>query len=696
MKKIIGLLLLPLFILTIYGCTNHNNLKHVQNGIKTYAIIEGDDFYIYQNKTFKKHFIKGVNIGATKPGYFPGELGITKSDYLRWFEYIKDMHANTIRVYTTMMPAFYEALYEHNLKHEDKLYLMQGVWLNEDLIAEYLDPYQNDNHLLNEFIKDGKDLVDIFHGNKTLAPRLGFASGTYDKDISPYVIAWVLGVEWDPMFVSNTNQLHADKNSFDGQFLYTKNASPFEVFLAKVGDAILTYEKDIYKTTRPLSYTNWVTTDPLEHPYEPDVKEDLVSVDVENIRLKKQAFAGQFASYHVYPYYPELFNYSEDLIHKYEPVNTYKAYLDKLKAYHTYPVLIAEFGLPSSRGKAHDARFSGFNQGRLTEQEQGEMLAHMIQDIKDVEILGALIFAFQDEWFKRTWNTMDFDLAWQRPYWSNVETNEQMFGLLAFEPGETLKVKLDGDKSDWQHIDYVVDDTFKLKATIDERYLYLLVEYDAIYKNEPIYIPIDTLANQGNFGDKNKSINFSQAADFLITIGETSRIEVDPYYDAFSHLYGTLLNMVEKPAFYNQKNSQTFTRMYHALSRSLTIPITNQTFPFSQYEAGLLVSGISDPDDPRYYSLSDYYRTDTFIEIRIPYLLLNIMDPSQKALMSDFQGQQSFTHQPFEQISFGVTIENGYANMRPFTYQNWDMPTYHERLKQSYYVVQDIFKSIGD
>ena len=89
---------------------------------------------------------------------------------------------------------------------------MQGVWLNEDYIKLYQDPYAENQLLMNEFIQDGKDLIDIFHGNKTLPERPGFASGTYTADISNYVIAWILGVEWDPMFVTNTNQLHPDKN----------------------------------------------------------------------------------------------------------------------------------------------------------------------------------------------------------------------------------------------------------------------------------------------------------------------------------------------------------------------------------------------------------------------------------------------------------------------------------------------------
>jgi hypothetical protein len=692
MKKpwifLLGIIII--FGLTIFVVGLLESKPNQRNGITTSALIKNQDFYIFNGLEIEKTFLKGVNIGATKPGYFPGELAITKQEYTRWFHQISEMNANTIRVYTTMKPAFYDALFEFNQESDRKLYVMHGLWLNENKIASIHDPYAEEEHLIQEFINDGKDLVDIFHGNKTLEQKPGFASGTYENDVSPYIIGWILGVEWDPLFVKNTNELNPGKNNYQGDFLYTKNASPFEVFLARVGDEILTYEAEEYKTTRPLSYTNWLTTDPLSHPYEPDLKEDMVSVNVENIKTTKKAFAGQYATYHLYPYYPEFMNFSQDYIEAYNPVNTYKAYLDDLTAFHTMPVIIAEFGVPSSRGKAHDARYSGFNQGQHTEAEQGEIISSMFRDIYNSGSVGALIFSWQDEWFKRTWNTMDFDLAWQRPFWSNVETNEQMFGLLAFDPGQTLKIKLDGDVTDWADIPYISTSGLNLKATQDERFIYILVEGNDL-SSETIYIGIDTIPNQGNSTAINSELTFDRNVDFLISIGSESRIQVDPYYDAFSHLYADVLEMIERPQGIDIKNSGLFVNMYHALSNELSIPITNEIIPFSKYEAGLLTSGISDPTDPKYNSLSDYFRTNQYIELRIPYLLLNIMDPSSKTRMANFKGENVFEGENFESIYIGASLSNSTMSLNSYIWDTWNYPLYHERLKQSYYIVKDLF-----
>lgn len=62
--------------------------------------------------------------------------------------------------------------------------------------------------------------------------------------------------------------------------------------------------------------------------------------------LTKESFGpGQFASYHIYPYYPDFYR----LLPEHEE-NTYLQYLRDINDHHHMPVVISEFGCPSSRG----------------------------------------------------------------------------------------------------------------------------------------------------------------------------------------------------------------------------------------------------------------------------------------------------------------------------------------------------------
>ena len=102
-----------------------------------------------------------------------------------------------------------------------------------------------------------------------------------------------MGIEWQADFVINTNEQHKDRTSYDGEYLYTKQASPFEIFLATGLDACISYETKQYKMQHPTAFANWVTTDPLDHPGEPSPEmEDAVSVDAEHIKAKPEFLAG--------------------------------------------------------------------------------------------------------------------------------------------------------------------------------------------------------------------------------------------------------------------------------------------------------------------------------------------------------------------------------------------------------------------
>jgi len=106
-------------------------------------------------------------------------------------------------------------------------------------------------------------------------------------------------------------------------------------------DIIAGYELENYNSMRPISFSNWPTTDILEHPSNFQDSEDRVGVDPNVIYIKGDLEpVGEFASYHVYPYYPDFLNFEEKyrnyIDHRGEH-NNYAGYLNHLNSVHRLP-----------------------------------------------------------------------------------------------------------------------------------------------------------------------------------------------------------------------------------------------------------------------------------------------------------------------------------------------------------------------
>ncbi len=155
-----------------------------QTGVRYRFKAEGDYFYLYADGEWKQQFMRGVNIGATEPGLFPGDLTISYDTYYRWFGYISAMNCNCIRICTLMPPQFYQALGDFNRKAQNPLYLYQGIWVNEEDIERLADSYAENEKILNDFTADAVNLVNVIHGNARIAETAGEAYGTYTANVS--------------------------------------------------------------------------------------------------------------------------------------------------------------------------------------------------------------------------------------------------------------------------------------------------------------------------------------------------------------------------------------------------------------------------------------------------------------------------------------------------------------------------------
>ena len=129
MKKITTLLLIFTLIFSLSGCKSPVINKKSQSefsfptdsvkppqGDNDFAFFTNENGYFYRNMGEKSElfYIKGVNMGLTSALTDLNNPNVSYSTYTDWFEKIKQMNANTVRVFTVMNPDFYRALYETN------------------------------------------------------------------------------------------------------------------------------------------------------------------------------------------------------------------------------------------------------------------------------------------------------------------------------------------------------------------------------------------------------------------------------------------------------------------------------------------------------------------------------------------------------------------------------------------------------
>src|SRR5690606_2948949 len=103
-----------------------------------------------------------------------------------------------------------------------------------------------------------RDAVGAVYGDLTRPPTPGRASGTWTADVSPWLVGWIAGVEWDPLATAASDQANADAPAFEGSYVTaTADASPTERWLAARLDTLAAAQAG-RGGTAPLAFVNWL------------------------------------------------------------------------------------------------------------------------------------------------------------------------------------------------------------------------------------------------------------------------------------------------------------------------------------------------------------------------------------------------------------------------------------------------------
>ena len=675
---------------------------------------EGKNISLLQDGEFVNFEIKGVNLGSAIPGEWSADFAIDEETYHRWFKQIQEMGANTVRVYSVQSEAFYNAFYDYNQNSEYPLYLLQGVPVNDYVQFSHRDAF--DKEFMDSFADNAKTAVDVIHGRKKiqLGRKANSGSGTFTKDVSDFVIGYILGSDWEPSTVAYTNEKYKDSDlSYNGKYMYAEDdASAFEIMLATVGDKMIKYESNKYKTQRLVAFSNQPSTDPFTYPEAvARLYMKYTGVDVENIATTDEFISGKFASYHVYPFQTDLLQYVTDFgaiglegvsacYNEDGTFNDYRTYFSMLNSHHSIPVVISEFGISSGRGVEHEAPDREGIYSKVSETEQGKALADCWEDIKKGGLNGGCVFAWQDEWAKRTWNTLYAINEERSPYWSDYQTNGQYFGLLSFDPGEEKSVcYVDGDISEWNNEDVVVNHDIELSVKYDEKFMYFLVKKENLdFANDIIYIPIDTTQKTGSNYCEEYGAKFDREADFLIVInGDNTRLLVQERYEALRSTYSRRINGIDTYRKENipEKNSPRFVPVNTIVEKKVLSENPLERNIDILVETGKFLYGNANPQSPDFNSLADFISCGDYIELKIPWQLLNFSDPSKMEIHDDYyDGNYGIKHIKVKGMYIGAGFGGDRIVLERVKLKGWgNETTYHERLKSSYYIMQSLWKA---
>lgn len=628
---------------------------------------------------WRKFYIAGVNIGPAMPGHFATEPPFEEATYLDWLTQIAAMGANCIRVYTLLPPGFYRALYLYNARHaEFPLYLFQEIWLKEAPDDNLAEP-----GFTKDFTSTVHNVVDAIHGRASLpvrqANRAGEAGGIYAADVSNDVIGWLVGREIEPHVAVTTNLRNPQLKNFSGKYLSISGGNATEVWLTERCDELVHYEVEKYNSQHPVAFVNWPPLDPIRHPSESRLVDelrirtkqgeklkplglgvqddaDVVSVDEEKVRPQPALESGYFGLFHAYPFWPDFvfidpgYREAKDA----QGLNSYWGYLQALKAHYQHtPIVIGEYGLSTSVGIAHFNPM-GLNHGGLSETEQAQGLVRLTDNIQQSGFSGGIVFEWIDEWWKHNWIAIDFEKPFERKaLWHNEMDPEQFFGLIKFVPtNPPLSTPLNGDAlvpagggADAVSQAPGPPRVRWVSASSDASALYLDLTLDLPASSDLDWskggyeIALNTCGTPCGSGllPGLSGLHVAQGSNFVVRLGDDGPGELliadsyNPYRDVPVEGVRNLTDIILP------RNWQTrfqpdgkFEDLIVEANRRRYLP-DGTLIPSKRYSRSILRHGDFDAFASDYDSLGEWYydRENSRVRVRLPWGLLLVLDPSE-------------------------------------------------------------------
>jgi hypothetical protein len=620
-------------------------------------------------------FFTGVALSTTKPGSWPGELGLDVgpqlSDFRSWLADAGDLGVTVVWLDQLMPPAFYAALQDYNNNRVVPMRVLQGIPAPDALgtdTATGVGVWEGTPSYESLFEASIRETVQAVHGS------LATGLQPYTLDVSRLVMGYIIGTQWAPSVIEATNAQSRDVYTGD-YFASTSSASNFERWLARMVDVLAKTEVQQFSWQHPVAVKNWMGTDPMSHfaTSNPNV------VNAQNIVAKASWEAGTFSAFDLSTTSTTIrFEYDACLSCKTSLADSFSGYLRDLKsgaASLTHPLVISSVGLGSSRNMGALGANSRHDGGH-TEQTQGVHLKAMLYDAYDEGVAMAIVSELTDSWQKRSSNTHSWIDSQRLPYWKNVLSPASMEGLVdrQGEAPDFRRISLDGATSDWLNKEptlvkrVALTTTLALSITHDPTYLYVLLEKTTPGATwglgndgtESVYLGFNSVQVAGQGSQIADGVDgaptFREEVEYVIALRggknpsssgvATGQAFVSGPFDPYHYYHNDELATPERVAALKQMN--LFRPWTSRVSEKKTVQCKTQ--PMEAWNIGKLRKG-ADGD-------YEYGSTTGVLEIRVPWVLIGFIDPSRQQVRSPFNHEDK-TVPPSSLESSGVRLEVG-------------------------------------
>jgi hypothetical protein len=702
---------------------------------------------------WRPFYVKGVNLGAALPGRFPSQFP-EEDVYRRWIGQMAEAGFNVVRAYTIHPPGFYRALADHNAAHpRDPLRLIHGVWTELPPGSDYDDPawrrdFVAEMRRVVDVVHGRADLEPRpghASGHYTADVSRWTLAWIIGREWEPYSVE-----EYDDLRAGTSDWRGDFLEVRDGSPTDVWLARACEKMVAYETERYRQQRPVAYTnwpTLDPLHHPTETTTKETwsirralgervgPRPPRYDFDDDAVSLDATTTRATDAFRAGWFAAYHVYPYYPDFMVLDPGYREARSPFgpSTYWGYLRELKDHHgDMALLVAEYGVPASLGIAH-LQPQGWHHGGHTEEEMARIDVRLTREIAAADLAGGVLFAWMDEWFKQNWLVQPFELPAERNrLWYNRMDAGKHEGVLAMEPEPAgVGQEPDGRAAAWAERPPLYRSTAGeplLRAAADAAALWLrvdvpddleareiLVGFDMVGPSasaegsspgpgdvrwpaadapaSPVGMEIVLRARRDGDGDdevrvladgSSNPFRLEPVREEMPPPGGSGALEVVRIEDAPpGHFHGRVDMRYDRP-YVSRPGSDGAYDSLRVVTNRARLGRDSTEFAALGYDRGVLPGG-ERPDG--YWSWSADGRR---LEVRVPWLLLNVTDPSSRAVLQDDPGGEDADDVAFGTIQIPdvglvLAVRDGEGSWRrwpasgtPDAVARWSWPTWEE------------------